>query len=219
MDLYLDTADTAAWDRLMPTGMFTGITTNPLLAQRAGLVYPVIDWGAMAAKAADLGARELHAQVFGPVETYVDFAGALYEHGRAAGIATVVKVPLTEAGIRAVPTIKALGGRILVTAAYDAKQMLVACALGADYIAPYFGRMLEAGLAAWEAMEEMKAIADTHATPARILVASLPRHAQMTGLAKLGLDCFTIAPGIAEALLSDPNTIAAAEAFEAVARG
>ncbi|HCI07732.1 MAG TPA: transaldolase, partial [Sulfitobacter sp.] len=37
MKLYLDTADTTAWDDLMPTGMFYGITTNPLLAVRAGL--------------------------------------------------------------------------------------------------------------------------------------------------------------------------------------
>lgn len=47
--LYLDTADMAAWDDLMPTGLFHGITTNPLLAVRAGLDYPSINWADMAA--------------------------------------------------------------------------------------------------------------------------------------------------------------------------
>ena len=43
MHLYLDSAEVTAWADLMPTGLFRGITTNPLLAQRAGLVYPEID--------------------------------------------------------------------------------------------------------------------------------------------------------------------------------
>lgn len=217
MDLYIDTADTTAWDALMPTGLFTGITTNPLLAHRAGLHYPEIDWGEMARHAAGLGATELHGQVYGPVETWVGFAEALYEHGHKAGIRTVVKVPLTETGIRAMPQIKALGGRILATAVYDAKQMFVATALGADYIAPYFGRMLEKGVPAYEAMAQMLAIGRASAASTRILVASIRDTDQMVRLAELGLDCFTIAPKVAEALLNDPNTVAAVEEFEAAA--
>ena len=85
MALYLDTADVTAWETLMPTGLFHGITTNPLLASRAGLDYRAINWRQMAARARDLGARELHAQVSGPVAGYVDWAGALYGAGRVAG--------------------------------------------------------------------------------------------------------------------------------------
>ncbi|MCB1339368.1 MAG: hypothetical protein KDK10_18580 [Maritimibacter sp.] len=217
IDLYIDSAETSAWAALMPTGLFCGITTNPLLAQRAGLSYPAIDWGQMARRAADLGARELHAQVAGPVAGWVDFAQALYDHGRAAGLQAVVKVPLSEAGIRAVPAIRALGGRVLMTAAYDAKQMFVATGLGADYIAPYFGRMLERGLPAYEALGQMRAIGLASGAPTRILVASLRDTGQMVRLAAEGQDCFTLAPGVAQALLSDPHTVAAVEEFEAAA--
>ncbi|NRB00181.1 MAG: hypothetical protein HRU32_10225 [Rhodobacteraceae bacterium] len=218
MHLYIDTADTAVWDDLMPTGLFTGITTNPLLAQRAGLSYPDIDWGALARHAADLGAQELHGQVYGPVESYVDWAGDLYEAGRAAGLRTVVKIPLSEAAIRVTPSISDLGGPILMTAAYDAKQMFVATALGADYIAPYFGRMLEKGLPAYEALAQMKAIGTSAASAPRILVASLRTAEQMARLAAEGQDCFTIGPALARDLLSDPNTLAAVEEFEAAAQ-
>jgi transaldolase len=217
MELLIDTADVKAWQELMPTGIFRGITTNPLLAKRAGLSYPEIDWGKLARQAADLGARELHGQVFGPVEGYLDWAGAFYEHGRKAGIDTVVKIPLTEAGIRATSSIKSLGGRILMTAAYDARQMFVAAALGADYIAPYFGRMVEKGLPAVEAMEQMHAIGQLAGGRTRILVASIRNAGQMTQLAGLGLDCFTIAPAIARELLNVSETIAAALEFEAAA--
>jgi transaldolase len=214
MDLYLDSADTEAWQDLMPTGLFTGITTNPLLAARAGLAYAQIDWAAMARRAADLGAQELHCQVVGPVEGYVDWAGARYADGRAAGLQVVVKVPLVAPAIRTVPAIRHLGGPILMTAAYDAKQMFVATALGAAYIAPYFGRMLERGLDAYEALAQMQAIGGSGQGRTRILVASLRDTGQMVRLAMLGLDCFTIAPQIARALLNDPNTQAAFNEFE-----
>lgn len=217
IDLYIDTADTGEWEALMPTRLFAGITTNPLLAQRAGLSYGAIDWGEMARRAADLGARELHAQVAGPVEGWVDFADALYGHGRAAGLHTVVKVPLSEDGIRTVPAIRSLGGRILVTAAYDPKQMFVATALGAEYIAPYFGRMLEKGLPAYEALAQMLAIGRASGADTRILVASIRDTGQLVRLAAEGQDCFTLAPAVARALLSDANTTAAVAEFEAAA--
>lgn len=216
MDLYLDSADEPAWADLMPIGLFRGITTNPLLAQRAGLSYPDIDWTAKAARARDLGAKELHAQVYGPVESYLNWAAALYESGAKAGLATVVKIPLTPEAIRAVPAIKALGGPILLTAAYHPKQVFVAKALGVDFIAPYFGRMSEAGLPALEMIEQMQTIA---AGQPRVLVASLRNADQMVALADRGLDCFTLSPDIARSLLSDPLTEQAAAAFETAAAG
>lgn len=215
MTLYLDTADRTAWDELMPTGLFHGITTNPLLASRAGLDYARIDWPAMAAHARDLGALELHAQVAGPVAGYVDWADALYEAGRAAGIETVVKIPLVEAAIRATPAIKSLGGRILMTACYDAKQMFVARALGADFIAPYFGRMAEAGMDAMDHLATMARMNTEAGKPCTILVASLRSPEQMVALADVGHDCFTISPDVARALLNCPQSIAAFESFEA----
>ena len=218
MDLLIDTADVTDWHDLMPTGMFSGITTNPLLAQRAGLSYHSIDWGEMARRAADLGAKELHGQVVGAVEGYADWAGAFYDHGVSAGIRTVVKVPLTEAAIRQVGAIKMLGGPVMMTAAYDAKQMFVAAALEADYIAPYFGRMLEKGLPAYDALAQMRAIGQSMERGPRILVASLRETDQMVRLAQAGLDCFTIAPKIALALLSDGSTEAAVAEFESAAK-
>ena len=216
MDLYLDTADREAWADLMPTGLFRGITTNPLLAQRAGLDYPSINWTDMAQRARDLGAQDLHAQVFGPVETYVGWASRLYEAGAAAGLRAVVKIPMTDAALRTVPAIKALGGAILLTAVYDPKQVIVAKALNADFAAPYFGRMSEAGLPALDHVTQMQTIAGGQP---RILVASLRNADQIVALAARGLDCFTLAPDLARSLFSDPMTDLAAAAFEAAALG
>ena len=216
MDLYLDTADRAAWADLMPTGLFRGVTTNPLLAQRAGLDYPAINWVEMAQRARDHGAFELHGQVFGPVATYRDWAQRLYDAGADAGLRTVVKIPMTPDALRAVPGIKALGGQILLTAVYDPKQVIVAKALQADFVAPYFGRMDEAGLPAVDHLTKMHAIC---AGQPRLLVASLRTAEQMVALAARGLDCFTLSPELARSLLSDPMTDTAAAAFEVAAAG
>jgi len=42
--LYLDSFDVESWQEWMPSGLFYGITTNPILAERAGLFYPSINW-------------------------------------------------------------------------------------------------------------------------------------------------------------------------------
>ncbi|MDG1867573.1 MAG: transaldolase family protein [Yoonia sp.] len=213
--LYLDTADIAAWDDLMPTGLFHGITTNPLLAVRAGLDYPSINWADMAGRARDLGAKELHAQVYGSADGYVDWAANLYDIGKAVGIETVVKIPLVEDAIRATPAIKALGGRILMTACYDAKQLLVAHALGADFIAPYFGRMIEARIDAEWHMSAMAKMVKTSSINCKVLVASLRTADQMVPLAMQGHTHFTIAPKIARELTTSAESIEAFHAFEA----
>jgi len=217
MDLYLDSADRADWDRLMPTGVFTGITTNPLLAKRAGLTYPDIAWETLAQHAADLGARELHGQVYGDPAGYAAWAEALMEAGDKAKIRTVVKVPLSAAAIRQVPGLRAAGCPILMTACYSAKQMFVAAALKADYIAPYFGRMEEAGHRAREAMQEVIAIAHLPNVHTRVLVASLRRPAQMCDLAAMGCDCFTISPTLADDLFRDESAMEAIAQFDAAA--
>ena len=202
MDLYLDSANTADWDRLMPTGMFTGITTNPLLAARAGLSYPDIDWVEMAQHAQSLGAQELHAQVYGAPETFLEWSETLLQRA-----------------IRQVPALKAAGCPILMTACYDAKQMLVASGLGADYIAPYFGRMLEANLPAYEAMAQMLAVTKFPGNKTRVLIASLRDTDQLCRLAEMGHDCFTISAAVSDMLLSDDMSEAAVAQFEEAAKG
>ena len=212
MRLYLDTADFSDWHALMPTGVFYGITTNPLLAARAGYLYQDIVWSDLVQTAADLGAKEFHAQVCGDGKQSLKFAEQLYEMGQSAGIDCVVKIPLSIEGIRMVPKIKNLGGKILLTACYDAKQFVTAAALKADYIAPYFGRMMEAGL---DAMTHLKAMHQmSKNVKCRTLVASLRHAQQIVEIAELGHDCFTISPGVANDLFQNDFTAVAVANFE-----
>jgi len=219
LKIYLDTFDIKCWQALMPTGLFYGITTNPLLAQRAGLDYGDIQWRDVIETASSLGAKELHIQVPDTSDEALAFAKERLGDAQAYQIKIIIKVPLTREGIALAAMLKQQGYDVLMTACYHAKQYIIAHQLGADFIAPYYGRMAEAGLDATQHLLQMHAIRETLSSPVNILVASLRSVEQMVELAAEGLTHFTIAPAIAEALLTDELTNAAAAEFAQAAKG
>ena len=215
--LYLDTADPVHWQNLMPTGAFYGITTNPLLTKRLGLNYDEIVWEEMISKAAKLGAKEFHVQIYGDATHALSFAEHLYALGRSSDIECVIKIPLTFEGISLAPKIKEFGAKILMTACYEPKQMITACALKADYVAPYVGRMMDAGLDAMANMKIIEKIArKNRCIP---IIASLRNANQILDIAEIGHDCFTISPDVARDLFGSKLTDAAAIAFETATNG
>jgi transaldolase len=141
-----------------------------------------------------------------------------------------------------------LPARVTVTAVYSAQQALLAQALGADYAAPYVGRMADAAGSAAEAEAEVAAMARTARLPGpspvpgggfgagssskeggggfgagdgqmRVLVASLRDGAAMARLAAAGCDTFTFSPAVMEEVAAGVEaTVGAALAFEEAAR-
>jgi TalC/MipB family fructose-6-phosphate aldolase len=211
--LYLDTADRAAAEDLLRTGLFAGLTTNPTILQRSGLgvadAPEVYQWAVAA------GAREVFFQAWGEdAETLVERGERL----RELGPEVVVKVPASRAGAAACARLAAHGAPTLLTAVYAPGQVLVAAAAGATYIAPYLGRLNDAGrdgIAEVTAMQEV--LAATGAST-KILLASIRDVPSMVALARRGIDCFTIGPPVAEAFFAEHLTAAAVAAFEDAAR-
>ena len=217
MKLYLDSFDVKSWQEWMPSGLFYGITTNPILAQRAGLFYSRINWPSKMASADKLNVKEFHIQVPSCDETAISFAAQRNEEAQNFNFNFVVKVPLTKEGVKLVPEMKRLGLSILMTACYHSKQYITADAIEADYIAPYFGRMEEAGLDAYDHMSLMKDLEKYSTNQCKILVASIRSLEQMMTLAAQGHVYFTISPSIAEELMNDDFTIKAVREFNEAA--
>ena len=217
MKLYLDSFDINSWQQWMPSGLFYGITTNPILAERAGLFYSSINWPSKMASADKLNVKEFHIQVPSCDETAISFAAQRNEEAQNFNFNFVVKVPLTKEGVKLVPEMKRLGLSILMTACYHSKQYITADAIEADYIAPYFGRMEEAGLDAYDHMSLMKDLERHSTNRCKILVASIRSVEQMMTLAAQGHVFFTISPSIAEELMNDDFTIKAVREFNEAA--
>ncbi|WEK51774.1 MAG: transaldolase family protein [Candidatus Kaistia colombiensis] len=214
--LFLDSADRAAWDEWLPTGLFHGITTNPTILANAGVANTLAELGRLSHAAFEADVAEFQAQTWGRTSE------ALIANGRviaALDPRMVVKVPITRDGAIAAATLKAEGVRITMTAVYTAHQALTAAAIGADYVAPYLGRMNDAGRDGFAEILAMQEIIRGAGSPTRVLVASLRAVDDLVRLGRLGVDTFTFSPKVAGALFAEALTEAAAEGFEKAAEG
>lgn len=224
MRLFLDTGDVAEWERLLPLGCFHGVTTNPVLLQRANVPCTISSAAGLLKKAlAYPGIQEVMFQAWGEdTASLVRVASELY---RLDERRVVVKLPLTRAGICAAAQLRqnqhpgAPQVRICMTACYSAKQGFIAAGLGAEYIAPYLGRMSDMGMEGLaECTKLQAAVGGATGVATRVLVASLRSAEQMLALAAKGLDTFTFSPAICDALLDVEATNKAAADFERAAR-
>lgn len=209
MAFYIDSADRALVEQLWPTGAFQGVTTNPTILARAGLGQA--DVPALHAWLTDLGVGTFYAQVVGTT-TQAMLASAA--ELRALGAVTV-KVPATTAGFRAAGSLVRDGAQVLLTAVYHPVQALVARDMGIQGVAPYVGRMSDAGRAGVSAVTQMQQAIGTE--PTRILAASLRSVDDVAALAAVGVPDFTVGEAVARAMLDDALTVRAVEEFEAAA--
>lgn len=212
--LFLDTADTREWQNWLSTGLFYGVTTNPLLLEKAQVTCSVEVLKDLARQAFSLGAKEIQLQTWGTsVEALVNTGKRL----AAIDDRVVVKVPITQVGTQAASQLIADGIRITLTGVYAVHQVLIAAALGADYAAPYLGRINDIGRNGRDDLVAMQqAIAGVGSTT-RILVASIRSVDDITFLATQGLDTFTFREAIAKAFFDVAATNQAAIEFEQAA--
>ena len=195
MELLIDTADAIAWERAAQSGLFVGITTNPLLIQRIGSTCDIRTYQRMHEQATALGFEQIQFQVFGA--NWLDSAQEILDiSGR-----TLVKIPATEEGFR---TIKQLGvpDRTTLTAVYSVRQAAFAEAAGLKYAAPYYARLNESARDSEKLFEGLRMVCKR----TRLLTASLRSVAQVEHLMGLGHTCFTLPAALLDDLLQDEMT-------------
>jgi transaldolase len=213
--LFLDSADPDQWQRWLPLGVFHGVTTNPLLLERAGQACTPDNLAVLGDRAFALGAREIHLQAWG------DDVDQLVACGRK--LATLapqvaVKLPATAAGMTAARRLLGDEIEVTLTAVYNAGQVLAAAALGCRYAAPYLGRLDDLGRDGTPEVVAMQEMLQQTDSSTRLLVASLRTWDKVVELAWEGCDTFTVGPEVAVEMVDDPDTDDAAAAFLEAAR-
>ena len=121
-------------------------------------------------------------------------------------------------GVKAATQLIRSGCRVCLTACYHHKQALIAASIGAEYIAPYLGRMTDIGKDGVTECVDMQEITDGLGSDTRILVASIREAQTLTQLAEAGLETFTFSSDVARELFHEPLTDEAAAVFEKAAR-
>jgi transaldolase len=207
MEWLLDSADVKNWERVSPSGLFSAVTTNPLLIQRAGLKCSIDTYKKLHDQAMDLGFDHLQLQVFG------DDWRAMADQILSVSEKTIVKIPATEAGFALAASINQ-PSRTTITGVYSVRLGAAAERLGAAYAAPYYARLAESNRDVETIFSGLRSACQN----TKILVASLRSVEQFEHLIASGHRCFTIPGALLDDLMTDEMTEAAIIQFEAAAK-
>ena len=198
MQLFIDTADVKEIAAAQAMGLLDGVTTNPTLVAQTGRKMREV-------------LVEICEMVRGPVSAEVlttDYDSMMTEARELAAIAPniVVKVPLIEAGIRAVKTLTEEGIKTNVTLCFSPLQALLAAKAGATYISPFVGRLDDIGHDGMELVEQIVDMYESYDLDTQVLVASVRSPMHVVEALRLRADVATIPFAVIGKLIQHPLT-------------
>jgi transaldolase len=206
MEIWLDTTNIQTIHKARRFGLLSGVTTNPsLIAQSRRDFEEVLE---------DL----LHHQE-GPVTAQVvaEEASEMVQQGQSLYSLSnrlIIKVPLTKNGLEAVHLLSRQGIPTMATTIYHPRQALMAALAGADYIAPYLGRLEKAGGDPEAMLKTTMHLFQTYRIKTKILGASLYNVEQVLQCAEAGIYGVTVKDELFDKLIeSDPLTVKGVEQF------
>lgn len=207
MKFFIDTAEVTEIRTAHELGLVDGVTTNPSLIAKSGRDFKEV-------------ITEITQIVDGPISAEVialDAEGMLKEGRELAKIHPniVIKVPMTEEGLKATRTFSHEGIRTNVTLIFSSVQALLAAKAGASYVSPFVGRLDDIGHEGIEGVEQIRTIYDNYGYETEIIVASIrsPLHVLNAGL--VGADICTIPYSVMQQLAKHPLTDIGIEKFMA----
>ena len=189
MKLFLDTAEVSDIEDRVPTGLISGITTNPTLIRKSGRdpwkVYRDI---------IELGIDDLSIEVMG--ETSAELVKqAMNVHDNYGNVATI-KLPCTIEGIKACKYLTNIGLRVNMTLVFSVSQAILCSLANATYISPFIGRMDDNSLTGLSLLADICDVFKKQEVKTKVLAASI-RDVQSVGRAfEFGADICTIPPKV-----------------------
>ena len=125
----------------------------------------------------------------------------------------VIKVPMTEEGMKAVRALAAEGIRTNVTLVFSANQALLAAKCGASFVSPFVGRVDDVGGGGMDMVSDILDVLQNYVFPTEVIVASVrhPRH--VFEAAALGADIATVPHATLKQLFRHPLTDVGMERF------
>ena len=131
----------------------------------------------------------------------------------ALGSNVVVKIPMTEEGMKAVKVLSGERIRTNVTLIFQPLQALIAAKAGADYVSPFVGRVDDISDQGMEIIEKIVTIYGNYGIETEIIVASVRNPLHVLQAAMMGADIATIPFGVLKQLMSHPLTDIGIERF------
>ncbi len=205
MKIFIDTANVEEIKRANDMGVICGVTTNPSLIAREGRDFKEV-------------VKEITEIVDGPISAEVislDSKGMLEEAEDLVKIHKniVIKLPMTEEGLKACKELTKKGVKTNVTLIFTPSQALLAARAGATFVSPFLGRLDDIGVDGISLIKEVATIFEIHNIKSEIIAASIRNPLHATEAAKAGAHIGTLPFGTIEKMLMHPLTDAGIERF------
>jgi transaldolase len=195
---FIDSADINEIREAMAMGMCDGVTTNPSLVAKTGKSFKEV-----------IG--DIVETVAGPVSlevTTVTYDEMMVQARELAGYGdnVVVKLPLTEAGLKACQTCYKAGIKTNVTLCFSSSQALLAAKAGATYISPFVGRLDDISTDGMALIEDIVGIYENYDFETQVLVASIRHPQHVVEAARMGAHVGTMPLKVVRQLFKHPLT-------------
>jgi transaldolase len=199
MKFFIDTANIEEIRQASEMGLIDGVTTNPSLMAKEG----VKDFDSHLKKICELVDGDISAEVLS-----IDYDGMMKEARHLSGLHKniVIKLPITEAGLKAAKTCSAAEIKTNVTLVFDPIQALLAAKAGATYVSPFIGRLDDIAQDGMDIIEQIRIIFDNYGFDTQILTASIRHPMHVLRAALIGSDVATIPFKVLLQLIKHPLT-------------
>ena len=211
MQVFIDSVSLREIEEAAAMGLAAGVTTNPTLIAKEGFGHKE-----------EVFAR--YRQICGLVEDNVsaeviatDCEGMVQEGRVLAEISPkiVVKIPMTEEGLKAIRQLTTEGIRTNCTLVFNVVQALLAAQAGTTFVSCFVGRMEDIGE---EGMHLVEDVVDAFScyescSESNVLAASLRSPLHVAKCAAAGVDVVTCKLSLIRALIRHPQSEKGLETF------
>lgn len=205
MRLFIDTANVEYIREFADIGVISGVTTNPTLVAKEGRDFNEV-------------IKEITSIVDGPISGEVISlkAEGMVEEGKKISKIhpnMVVKIPMTEEGLKATKQLTELGIKTNVTLVFSSNQALLAALAGATYVSPFVGRLDDTLHDGIQVVSDIREIFDIYGLSTQIISASIRSPKQMADSALAGAHIATVPYDVLKKAMKHPLTDKGIESF------
>lgn len=206
MRIFIDTANIDEIRSAAELGIISGVTTNPSLIAREGRDFEGV-------------IKEITDIVDGPISAEVtgESAADMIEEGKKLSSIhgnVVIKVPITEEGLKATAALSSLGIKTNVTLIFSPAQALLAARAGATYVSPFIGRLDDISEDGCDTVSKISEIFAMHGIKTEIIAASIRGTQDVTDAALAGADIATVPYKVIKQMIRHPLTDIGLEKFK-----
>jgi transaldolase len=206
MKIFIDTANLEKIKEVNSWGILDGVTTNPSLVAKENTDFETL-------------VKEICQIVDGPISAEVMSVRAAEMVPEARKLSkihpnVVIKVPMTEEGLKATKVLSSEGIKVNMTLIFSAAQALLAAKAGARYVSPFVGRLDDVGQDGMKLIAEIMNILDNYDFETEVIVASVRDPIHVVEAARLGAHIATIPYDVLKKMFNHPLTDVGIKRFQ-----